>query len=103
MDVKNADSFADIRDVVRQVGAAVGAGARAEALIAQMDATLADLDAHPRIPGVLVPRVDFPGEWGEVYAGLVTGTLPREFPLPTSQKFAENLFLLVNPSLARPP
>ncbi|HEX3365365.1 ABC transporter substrate-binding protein [Phenylobacterium sp.] len=47
VEVKNADSFADIRDVVRQVGAAVGEGARAEALIAQMDAELADLAAHP--------------------------------------------------------
>ena len=47
IEVKNADSFADIRDVVRQVGAVVGAGARAERLIAQMDATLAALAAHP--------------------------------------------------------
>ena len=46
VEVKNADSFADIRDVLRQVGAAVGEPARAEALIAQMDATLADLAAH---------------------------------------------------------
>jgi iron complex transport system substrate-binding protein len=47
VEVKNADSFADIRDVVRQVGAAVGETARAEMLIAQMDVTLADLAAHP--------------------------------------------------------
>lgn len=47
VEVKNADSFADIRDVVRQVGAAVGETARAEGLIARMDATLADLAAHP--------------------------------------------------------
>ncbi|THD62086.1 ABC transporter substrate-binding protein [Phenylobacterium sp.] len=45
--VKDADNFADIRDIVRQVGEAVGAPARAEALIARMDATLADLAAHP--------------------------------------------------------
>jgi iron complex transport system substrate-binding protein len=54
VEVKNADSFADIRDVVREVGAAVGEGARAEALIAQMDATLADLAAHPPVRRVRV-------------------------------------------------
>ena len=45
--VKNADSFDDIRQILRQVGAAVGEPARAEALIGRMDATLADLAAHP--------------------------------------------------------
>jgi len=45
--VKNADSFQDIREIVRQVGEAVGEPARAEALIGRMDATLADLAAHP--------------------------------------------------------
>ncbi|HZZ32915.1 MAG TPA: ABC transporter substrate-binding protein [Phenylobacterium sp.] len=47
IEVKNADSFADIRDVVRQVGSAMGETTRAEALIARMDATLADLAANP--------------------------------------------------------
>jgi iron complex transport system substrate-binding protein len=47
VDVKNADSFQDIRDILRQVGAEAGEPARAEALIARMDATLADLAAHP--------------------------------------------------------
>ena len=47
LDVKDANSFQDIRDSLRQVGAAVGEPARAEALIAHMDATLADLAAHP--------------------------------------------------------
>jgi iron complex transport system substrate-binding protein len=47
VEVKNADSFADIRDIVRQVGDAVGEPARAAALVRQMDATLADLAAHP--------------------------------------------------------
>ncbi|MBS0334394.1 MAG: ABC transporter substrate-binding protein [Proteobacteria bacterium] len=45
--VKDAESFADIRQVVRQVGQAVGEPARAEALIARMDAELAELAAHP--------------------------------------------------------
>jgi iron complex transport system substrate-binding protein len=47
VDVKDANNFQDIRDVLRQVGAEVGEAARAEALIARMDATLADLAAHP--------------------------------------------------------
>jgi iron complex transport system substrate-binding protein len=47
VDVKDANNFQDIRDSLRQVGEAVGERARAEALIARMDATLADLAAHP--------------------------------------------------------
>jgi iron complex transport system substrate-binding protein len=47
VEVKSAQTFADIRAVTRQVGAAVGEPARAEALIARMDAELADLAAHP--------------------------------------------------------
>jgi iron complex transport system substrate-binding protein len=46
VDVKDANSFQDIRDILRQVGAEVGAPARAEALIARMDAELAALAAH---------------------------------------------------------
>jgi iron complex transport system substrate-binding protein len=45
--VKDAANFTDIRQIVRQVGDAVGEPARAEALVARMDATLADLAAHP--------------------------------------------------------
>lgn len=47
VEVKDANSFADIRDAVRQVGEAVGEPARAAALNRQMDATLAELAAHP--------------------------------------------------------
>jgi iron complex transport system substrate-binding protein len=47
VEVKNADSFEDIRQTVRQVGEAVGEPGRASALIRQMDATLAQLAAHP--------------------------------------------------------
>jgi iron complex transport system substrate-binding protein len=47
VEVRSADSFADIRATVRQVGAAVGEPARAEALIRQMDATLARIAATP--------------------------------------------------------
>jgi len=45
--VKGANSFAEIREVVRQVGAAVGEPERAQALIARMDAGLAELAAKP--------------------------------------------------------
>jgi len=47
VEVKNANSFDDIRQIVRQVGDEVGEPARAAALIQRMDATLATLAAHP--------------------------------------------------------
>ncbi|HEY2358112.1 MAG TPA: ABC transporter substrate-binding protein [Phenylobacterium sp.] len=47
VEVKNADSFEDIRQTVRQVGEAVGEPERADILIRQMDATLDNLAAHP--------------------------------------------------------
>jgi len=43
LEVASADSFDDVRRITRQIGAAVGESARAEALIAAMDADLADL------------------------------------------------------------
>ena len=39
------------------------------------------------------------GEWGEVFAGLLTGRLPVEFPLGPPLRLAENLFVLQNPAL----
>ncbi|HLZ73545.1 ABC transporter substrate-binding protein [Phenylobacterium sp.] len=47
VDVKDANNFQDIRDVLRQVGDEIGERPRAEALIARMDATLAGLAADP--------------------------------------------------------
>ena len=51
VEVKSARTFDDVRRALRQVGAAVGEPARAEALIRRMDAQLADLarrrPAHP--------------------------------------------------------
>jgi len=47
VEVKDANNFDDIRQIVRQIGEAVGAPMRAKALIARMDATLARLAAHP--------------------------------------------------------
>ena len=43
VEVPRAETFDEIRDVTRLVGRAVGAETNAEALIAEMDATLADL------------------------------------------------------------
>jgi hypothetical protein len=61
-----------------------------------------DLNARPKVPGFLTATISHIGEWGEVYGGLLTGSLPREFPLSAPQKLAENLYVLVNPSLPAP-
>lgn len=61
-----------------------------------------ELNARPMLPGSLSAIPNRFGEWGEVYAGLLTGNLPREFPLGNPQKLAENLFVLLNPALPQP-
>lgn len=61
-----------------------------------------ELNAKPMLPGTLGTMTNRFGEWGEVYAGLLTGTLPREFPLMSPTKLAENLYVLVNPTLPVP-
>jgi hypothetical protein len=43
-----------------------------------------------------------PGEWGRVYGGIYTGSLPAEFPLGVSQRIADNLYVLLNPALPPP-
>ncbi|OYW45902.1 MAG: hypothetical protein B7Z08_04880 [Sphingomonadales bacterium 32-68-7] len=43
-EIDSANSFADIRRITRQVGALVGEPARADALVAHMDRTLAELE-----------------------------------------------------------
>jgi len=58
-----------------------------------------ELNARPLLPGALSSVPNRFGEWGEVYAGLLTGQLPREFPLGAPQKLAENLYVLLNPAL----
>ena len=42
------------------------------------------------------------GDWGRIYGGLYTGTLPAEFPLGVSQRIADNLYVLLNPALPPP-
>jgi hypothetical protein len=61
-----------------------------------------ELNARPILPGTLAAVPNRFGEWGEIYAGLLTGTLPREFPLGAPQKLAENLYVLLNPALPPP-
>jgi hypothetical protein len=58
-----------------------------------------DLNARSKSPAFLVPLAPRIGEWGEVYGGLLTGSLPREFPLSLPQRISENLYVLVNPAL----
>lgn len=39
------------------------------------------------------------GDWGRVYAGLMTGKMPQNFPLKVPQRLSENLYVLINPAL----
>lgn len=61
-----------------------------------------ELNAKPLLPGSLSTNPTRFGEWGEIYAGLLTGNLPRDFPLRAPQKLAENLYVLMNPLLPPP-
>lgn len=61
-----------------------------------------ELNARPILPGSLSAVPNRFGEWGEIYAGLLTGSMPREFPLGAPQKLAENLYVLLNPLLPPP-
>ena len=58
-----------------------------------------ELNARPILPGTLSAVPNRFGDWGAIYAGLLTGSLPKEFPLSSPQKLAENLFVLLNPAL----
>jgi hypothetical protein len=61
-----------------------------------------ELNARPVLPGALSAVPNRFGEWGEIYAGLLTGAMPREFPLNVPQKLSENLYVLLNPALPSP-
>ncbi len=58
-----------------------------------------ELNGRPILPNSLSAVANRFGEWGEVYAGLLTGQFPRDLPLLAPQKFAENLYVLLNPAL----
>jgi hypothetical protein len=61
-----------------------------------------ELNAHAPTPMAMASIANRFGEWGEIYAGLVTQTMPREFPLKMPHKVAENLYVLLNPALPPP-
>ncbi|HWL17848.1 MAG TPA: hypothetical protein VNR00_19715 [Opitutus sp.] len=61
-----------------------------------------ELAARPLEPGALGAITNRFGDWGRVYAGLLTGVLPAEFPLRAPQKLADNLYVLLNPALPPP-
>jgi iron complex transport system substrate-binding protein len=72
IEIGPAESFADIRAMTRRIGLAVGEPARAEAMIARMDATLRDLaETRPK-------RIRSLAVWNGTGSGVVPGpgTLP---------------------------
>jgi len=42
------------------------------------------------------------GDWGRVYAGLMSERMPENFPLKVTQRLSENLYVLINPALPPP-
>jgi hypothetical protein len=61
-----------------------------------------ELNATPLRPESLSAVSNRFGEWGEIYAGLLTGRLPAEFPLQQPTKLMENLYVLINPAMPPP-
>jgi hypothetical protein len=61
-----------------------------------------ELNAKPLRPESLSAVSNRFGEWGEIYAGLLTGRLPAEFPLQQPTKLMENLYVLINPAMPPP-
>jgi len=59
----------------------------------------AELAAKPSLPQSLLPGDLRRGEWGTVYASLLGGRLPAEFPLRSVQRLADNLVILSDPNL----
>lgn len=62
-----------------------------------------ELAARPVEPDALGNLTSRFGDWGLVYAGLLTGRLPADFPLTVPKKLAENLYVLLNPALPPAP
>lgn len=58
-----------------------------------------ELAARGAGPGSLGEATERFGECGQIYASLLTGRLPAEFPLTMPQKLADNLYVLLNPAL----
>ena len=79
LELAPVDSFADIARAVRQVAGAVGESARGEAMIARMDATLAEL-ARDRAPPLRVAAWDgagFSAQPGSLYAAILAAAGAR--------------------------
>jgi len=74
LEVDHPATFEDIRRITRQVAAAVGERARGEALIADMDAKLADLarDPGPAVRVVAWDRSGFSAGAGSLYDAVLT-------------------------------
>jgi hypothetical protein len=61
-----------------------------------------ELSARPILPEALTAGPSRFGEWGQIYAGFLTGRLPPEFPLRVPKKWAENLYVLYDATLPAP-
>jgi cbb3-type cytochrome oxidase subunit 3 len=58
-----------------------------------------ELNPRPPAGG---PAPDKLGNWGAIYGGIVTGSLPANFPLRVPQRIADNLYVMLNPALPAP-
>jgi iron complex transport system substrate-binding protein len=79
IEVEHASSFEDVRDITRQVAAAVGEVARGEALIARMDRQLVDLarDPGPPIRVVAWDQTGFSAGASTLYDAVLTAAGAR--------------------------
>ncbi len=62
-----------------------------------------DLNARSTAPAFLTASIPQIGEWGGVYGGLLTGTFPPQFPWSVPRKVTEDLYVLLNGSMAGSP
>jgi hypothetical protein len=58
-----------------------------------------ELAARPAPSGTTQQPGNHSGDWGRIYGGIFTGSLPPEFPLSVPQRLAENLYILLNPAV----
>lgn len=58
-----------------------------------------ELSGKPQLPAALQVDASRLGEWGRIYSGLFTGRLPPEFPLRSTTRIADNLYVLLDPGL----
>ncbi len=58
-----------------------------------------DLAAKPLLRESMAADTNRFGEWGEIYAGLLTGRVPADFPLKQPLKVMENLYVFQNQAM----